>query len=121
MTRAPRHGPSPADRPAPAEAIPKLPANRKLLDAATEALTAVLRFDQPADGILSRYFREHHGLGQHDRAFVAESVFGVLRHKRTLDHFTGNANPRRLLLAWITRYAGVSVRDLAAGLGPAEA
>jgi 16S rRNA (cytosine967-C5)-methyltransferase len=121
LTRALRRGPSRADRSEPAEAPPKLAANRKLLDAATEALSAVLRFDQPADGILSRYFREHHGLGQHDRAFVAESVFGVLRHKRTLDHVTGNANARRLLLAWITRYAGVSVRDLAAGLGPAEA
>ena len=93
---------------------------RKLLDAAAEALAAVLRFDQPADGVLSRYFREHHELGQHDRAFVAESTFGVLRHKRTLDHLTGNGPPRRLLLGWATRHAGLSVRDLAPALPAGE-
>jgi 16S rRNA (cytosine967-C5)-methyltransferase len=92
-----------------------------VLEAATQALAAVLRFEHPADGVLSQYFREHHDLGQHDRAFVAESVFGVLRHKRMLDHLTGNANPRRLLLGWLARYAGLSVRDLAPVLRPAEA
>jgi 16S rRNA (cytosine967-C5)-methyltransferase len=91
-----------------------------VLDAATEALAAVLRFDQPADAVVSRYFREHHVLGQHDRAFVAESLFGVLRHKRTLDCLTDNGNPRRLLLAWAVRHAGMSVRDLTPALRPAE-
>ena len=75
----------------------------------------MLRFDQPADAVLSRYFREHHELGQHDRAFVAESIFGVLRHKRTLDALTENGNPRHLLLGWASRHGGLSVRDL----GPA--
>jgi 16S rRNA (cytosine967-C5)-methyltransferase len=80
----------------------------------------VLRFDQPADGVLSRYFRERRDLGQHDRAFVAESTFGVLRHKRTLDHLTGNGSPRRLLLGWATRHAGLSARDLAPALPAGE-
>ncbi|MGZ8203078.1 MAG: RsmB/NOP family class I SAM-dependent RNA methyltransferase [Burkholderiales bacterium] len=95
--------------------------NRKAIDAAAEALAAVLRFEHPADSVLSQYFRLHHTLGQHDRAFIAESVFGVLRHKRTLDHLTGNGSPRHLLLAWATRYAGKSVRDLAPLVRPAEA
>ena len=41
-----------------------------------------------------------------DRAFVAEAVFGVLRHKRVLDHLTRQATPRRLLLAWLARFYG---------------
>ena len=93
---------------------------RKLLDSATEALTAVLRFDQPADAVLSRFFHEHHALGQHDRAFVAESIFGVLRHKRTLDALTENGNPRRLLLGWAARHGGLSVRDLGPALHSSE-
>jgi 16S rRNA (cytosine967-C5)-methyltransferase len=81
----------------------------------------VLRFEHPADAVLSHFFRERPALGQHDRAFVAESVFGVLRHKRTLDHLTGDGNLRRLLLAWAVRYAGLSVRDLTPAVRQAEA
>lgn len=95
--------------------------HRKLLDAATEALGLVLRFEHPADGVLSRYFRAHPMLGQNDRAFVAEAVFGVLRHKRALDHLSENGNARRLLLAWLARFSGSSVRDLTPVLKPAEA
>jgi 16S rRNA (cytosine967-C5)-methyltransferase len=80
----------------------------------------VLRFDQHADAVLSRYFREHHALGQHERAFVAESVFGVLRHKRTLDDLTDNGDRRQLLLGWAVRHAGMSLRELAPALRPAE-
>ena len=51
---------------------------------------------------------------------MAESVFGVLRHKRTLDHLTDDGGPRRLLPGWAIRHAGLSVRDLAPALRPAE-
>jgi 16S rRNA (cytosine967-C5)-methyltransferase len=91
------------------------------LEAAAETLRTVLRFEHPADTVLSRYFREHRQLGQHDRAFIAESVFGVLRRKRLLDHLTGDAAPRRLLLAWLARIAGISGRELHAALTDDEA
>ena len=94
--------------------------HRKLLDAAIAALTTVLRFEQPADAILSAYFQQHHALGQTARAFIAESVFGVLRHKRTLDWLTGNGEPRTLLLAWLARFSGSSVRELASALAAGE-
>jgi 16S rRNA (cytosine967-C5)-methyltransferase len=95
--------------------------HRKLLDATTEVLGSVLKLEHPADGVLGNYFREHHALGQHDRAFVAEAVFGVLRHKRVLDHLTDNGNARRLLLAWLARFSGIAVRELEPALKPAEA
>ena len=50
-----------------------------LLQLATQALDLVLDFKRPADAVLSAFFREHKKLGSHDRAFVAEAVFGVLR------------------------------------------
>ena len=79
---------------------------------AVTALVAVLRFDFPADSILSRYFREHRELGAADRSFVAEAVFGVLRNKRLLDHVTASGKAREFLLAWLTRVQGLNAREL---------
>ncbi|MBX9812095.1 MAG: RsmB/NOP family class I SAM-dependent RNA methyltransferase [Burkholderiales bacterium] len=99
-----------------------MPIHSSQFEAAAEALRRVLTFDHPADAILGRYFREHRGLGQIDRTFVAESVFGVLRRKRLLDRLTGgDAAPRRLLLAYLMRIAGISGRELHAVLANGEA
>ena len=95
--------------------------HRRQLDAAADALRAVLRFEHPADSVLSLYFREHRTLGQDERAFVADSVFGVLRHKRVLDHLTGGAGPRKLLLAWLVRFGRPGDTALASISKPAEA
>ena len=80
--------------------------------AAHAALASVLPLAQPADAALSRYFRAHPKLGQHDRAFVAEAVFGVLRRRYGLEFATGASTPRQLLLAWLNRVGGVSLRQL---------
>lgn len=90
-----------------------MPIHRHQLDAAAEALGIVLKFDRPADAVLHQFFRNQPALGSHDRAFVAESVFGVLRRKQLLDHLLHDATPRRMLLAYLTRIAGISTRELA--------
>jgi 16S rRNA (cytosine967-C5)-methyltransferase len=84
------------------------------LDEAASALSRVLTFEYPADAVLSRYFRDREALGQQDRAFVAESVFGVLRRKLLLDYIAPDATPRQLLLLWLSRIAGYSGRELGA-------
>lgn len=83
------------------------------LAAAEAALVDVLRMAQPADVTVSRFFRAHPHLGQHDRAFIAESIFGLLRHRYGLEHHTCADTPRRLLLAYLNRIQGVSLRQLA--------
>jgi len=95
--------------------------NSLLLAAAEEALGRVLTMTQPADAVLSVYFRAHRELGQHDRAFVAETVFGVLRRRYGLEYHTGAATPRRLLLAWLNRVQGMSLRQLEPLLGRDDA
>jgi 16S rRNA (cytosine967-C5)-methyltransferase len=85
---------------------------RPLLAHASAALQQLLEFSGPADEVLSRYFREHRQLGQHDRAFVAESAFAVLRRKRTLEMAAGSAEPRALLTAALLRVGGLSGRVL---------
>ena len=52
------------------------------LNAARELLAAVLRFDAPADAVVSRYFRAHPQLGQRDRHVLAETVYQVVRQLR---------------------------------------
>ena len=84
------------------------------LDEAASALGRVLTFEYPADAVLSRYFRDREAMGQQDRAFVAEAVFGILRRKLVLDYIAPEATPRQLLLLWLSRIAGYSGRELGA-------
>ena len=79
-----------------------------LLQLATQALDLVLDFKRPADAELSAFFRDHKKLGPHDRAFVAEAVFGVLRRYRYLSVVVPAANPRTLVIAWLIKARGMS-------------
>ena len=90
------------------------------LNAATEALGLALKFDCPADAVLHEFFRAHRAPGGRDRAFVADTVYGLLRRKRTVDHLVPDGTPRRMLLAYLARVAGISVRELAATMKPDE-
>jgi len=91
------------------------------LIAHAEAVVAeLLRFAGPADQAVSRYFRAHRGLGQNDRAFVAEAAYAVLRRKRSLEAAAAGSAPRALLLAALTRVQGFSVRALEGALRSGE-
>jgi len=95
--------------------------SRALLDQTVQVLASVLSFRHPADGVLSRHFREHKKLGQRDRAFIAEHVYAVLRRLRWLRRLAGyHATPRQLLLAWLVRGEGTSLRRLHEALKPDE-
>lgn len=59
-----------------------------LLDATAELVKLTLKFDHPADTIVSRYFREHRSLGPRERATLAETVYTVLRKKLLFDHLS---------------------------------
>jgi 16S rRNA (cytosine967-C5)-methyltransferase len=87
---------------------------RTQLDAATEALGLALKFDRPADAVLHEFFGARRALGARDRAFIADAVYGVLRRKRTVEHLAPDGSPRHMLLAWLARIGGTSVRELAA-------
>ncbi len=93
----------------------------KLIDATTSALNLLLKFERPADAVLSKYFRDHRELGQHDRGFVAETAYAVLRRRRLLEKLLGaEANPRRLVLAALVKLQGVSQRQLEQALNEKE-
>lgn len=91
------------------------------LEMATTALRAVLPLEYPADSTLRRFFREHRMLGGNDREFAAESVFGILRHRRFLDSLCGIPTPRSLLLAYLARFGRMNLRELLPLVTEAEA
>jgi 16S rRNA (cytosine967-C5)-methyltransferase len=91
------------------------------LDMATAALRAVLPLEHPADSILRHFFRENPTLGVNDRAFVAETVFGILRHRFFIERAVDIATPRSLLLAYLARFQGLNMRELISLVSETEA
>jgi 16S rRNA (cytosine967-C5)-methyltransferase len=89
--------------------------------AAESALARVLTMAEPADAVLSRFFRANPQLGQRDRGFVAESVFGVLRRRYALEYETGADTARRLLVLYLNRVTGLSLRQLEPLVGTEDA
>ena len=78
---------------------------KALLDACSELVRLTLRFDHPADAIVSRFFREHRGFGPRERATLAETVYTVLRKKLLFDHFApSGSGPKERRLAILGFY-----------------
>ena len=75
-----------------------------------EVLREILRFTGPADGTLSRYFREHPRLGSRERGVIAESIYGLLRNKSVYTSFAesgSGSSMRRLTLLGLADAVGV--------------
>ncbi|MBA3504729.1 MAG: RsmB/NOP family class I SAM-dependent RNA methyltransferase [Betaproteobacteria bacterium] len=85
------------------------------------AIERVRRFDVPADNGLRAFFRAHPEMGQHDRSFVADGVFALLRRMRSLETLAATSEPRKLALAILVREFGHSVRELEPLLNSADA
>ncbi len=81
-------------------------------NALVDALTVVLPLTSPADVQLKHYFREHPKLGLRDRGLIAETAFAVLRHRRLIEHIVPDGSPRRMALVALTRFLGMSAREL---------
>ena len=92
------------------------------LFAHTEALLSeLLRSTFPADLVVSRYFRQNKALGHAERGFIAETVYTVLRRKRSLSARCGDdVTSRRLLLATLACVQGLNRRELDVVLNEVE-
>lgn len=77
----------------------------------TEAvLREVLRFTGPADGTLSRYFRENPRLGGRERGVIAEAIYGLLRNKSVYTSFSESGSGsvmRRITLLGLADAVGI--------------
>jgi len=75
-----------------------------LLDAQTELVRRVLRFEHPAERVVADFGREHRALGARDRRVLADGVFALLR-KLALDRHlaasgSGPLERHLAILAW---------------------
>ena len=92
---------------------------RALQDACAELVPLTLRFEHPADAVVSRFFRDHRQLGPRERATLAETIYTVLRKKLLFEHLApSGSGPKERRLA-ILGFHGP--RDFLAGaLSPQE-
>jgi 16S rRNA (cytosine967-C5)-methyltransferase len=97
------------------------------LDLVLQALRTILPLQHPADTSL-RYFFQAERVGSNERALIAETVFGILRHRLLLEHActtpantVNKATPRRMALAYWVRFDGYNVRELTPLLKATEA
>ena len=76
---------------------------KALLDACAELVRQILKFDHPADAVVSKFFRDHrktYAFGPRERATLAETVYNVLRYKLRYDHFApSGSGPKERRLA----------------------
>lgn len=87
---------------------------------AEQALRELLSFSAPADGVLTRFFREHAKLGPRERAALAECVYSVLRNRSVYTHIAESGSGpalRRLTLLGLADSAGA---DALGGLSERE-
>ena len=63
-----------------------------LLDLASELLRSVLKFDAPADGLVSMFFRKHAKLGARERHTLAETAYTLLRQRLLFQHLAQSGN-----------------------------
>lgn len=80
---------------------------KALLDACTELTRLLLRFDHPADSVVSKYFRDQRkqmALGPRERGVLAETGYNVLRQKLRFEHLaksgSGVKERRLAILGW---------------------
>lgn len=81
-----------------------------IIGSTEELLRQVLRFTGPADGTLSRYFRDHPRLGSRERGVIAEAIYGLLRNKLVYTSFAESghgAMMRRMALLALADAVGV--------------
>jgi len=76
---------------------------KALVEACTELVRLTLKFDHPADSVVSKFFRDYrktYAFGPRERAALAETTYNVLRNKLRFDHFApSGSGPKERRLA----------------------
>jgi len=74
------------------------------LEAATELVHRILRFEHPTDRVVAEFFRESRSLGARERHALAETAYAVLRKLPLYRHLaqsgSGETERRLAILGW---------------------
>jgi 16S rRNA (cytosine967-C5)-methyltransferase len=95
------------------------------LDLVVRALRIALTMERPADAVVRHFFQAER-IDADERSLVAETLFGVLRHRLFLEHGCtlqdrGETTARRMALAYWVKFGGYNLRELAPLLKAKEA
>lgn len=106
----------------PSTGEPKSPAElalpRPFIAQAISLMAEVLKFECPADSVLSYHFKNHREMGHADRGRIAELIYAILRHLRSLRDVVARSEPpspseaRYLVLAGLVRLQGKNLREI---------
>lgn len=88
--------------------------NRTQLTATATVLADMLTFRQPADVVLSNFFRRHPKLGRQDRREIAETAFAAVRHFQKISAVLPKPyqSPERAALAALVLGRGLNISQL---------
>ncbi|OSI14892.1 RsmB/NOP family class I SAM-dependent RNA methyltransferase [Neisseria dumasiana] len=88
--------------------------NSSQLDHTAAVLSSMLTFQQPADAVLSAYFRNHKKLGRQDRHEIAETAFAALRHYQKISAVLRrpHAQAKQAALAALVLGRGINISQI---------
>ncbi len=86
--------------------------NKFVLKTCADILKEVFIKQNPADALLSYFFKNNRNLGSHDRSNIAEIFYGVIRNKRYLEVIVDDQNPKKMILIYLMLILGKSIREL---------
>ena len=66
-----------------------------------EILEEVFKDQNPADNIINTYVRDRKYIGSKDRRFIVETVWDIIRHRRSLNFDAGSSDVRKILLVYL--------------------
>lgn len=90
--------------------------NKLVIKACSEILKEHFITLNPADRLLSKFFRDNHNFGRRDRSYISELYYGVIRNKRYLIENISNEDPKKLVIIYLALILGKSIRELSSVL-----
>jgi len=96
--------------------------NASLYALTAEICSRVLADPRPADALIAKFFRERTFLGSHDRRFISDTMYALIRHKRRLEaivtvaHATQPNSPINGTLALLGAFVATNPADQPADL-----
>ena len=86
--------------------------NRFSIKSCAEVLEESFSNNFPADSQLSFFFKKNKNIGKSERSLIADTYYNVIRNKRYLEVLGATSNPFKLILIYLIKLQGRSIRDL---------
>ncbi|HUI29281.1 MAG TPA: hypothetical protein VLX91_03615 [Candidatus Acidoferrales bacterium] len=83
---------------------------------AVELLDKIVRSDPPADKIISEFYRQRRYLGSHDRRWITEKVYGIIRNfillREIVEECSSGLKPLNVFLLYEILIAGMEPNEI---------